>query len=78
MLAGGVRAGFRLAGADGVSGASGTQIEGFVFDGRGVSAANLEPLGVAIIARSRTTCASSATACSAPSRGSPTRAAIAG
>jgi len=45
-----VRAGFRLPGADGVSGASGTQIEGFTFDGRGVSAANLEPLGVAIIA----------------------------
>ena len=50
MLANGVRAGFRLPGADGASAASGTQIEGFVFDGRGVSAANLEPLGVAIIA----------------------------
>ena len=49
MLGGGIRAGFRLAGADGVSAASGTQIEGFVFDGRGVSAANLEPLGLAII-----------------------------
>ena len=50
VLANGVRAGFRLPGADGASAASGTQIEGFVFDGRGVSAANLEPLGVAIIA----------------------------
>ena len=37
---------FAWSGADGVSAASGTQIEGFVFDGRGVSAANLEPLGV--------------------------------
>ena len=50
VLANGVRAGFRLPGADGASAASGTQIEGFVFDGRGVSAANLDPLGVAIIA----------------------------
>jgi nitrous oxidase accessory protein NosD len=50
VLANGVRAGFRLPGADGASGASGTRIEGFVFDGRGVSADNLEPLGVAIIA----------------------------
>ena len=50
VLANGVRAGFRLPGVDGASAASGTQIEGFVFDGRGVSAANLEPLGVAIIA----------------------------
>jgi hypothetical protein len=50
VLGNGARAGFRLPGADGASPASGTQIEGFVFDGRGVSAANLEPLGVAIIA----------------------------
>src|SRR3954469_5750164 len=50
VLANGVRAGFRLPGVDGASGASGTRIEGFVFDGRGVSAANLDPLGVAIIA----------------------------
>ena len=50
VLSNGVRAGFRLPGADGVSAASGTEIEGFRFDGRGVSAANLEPLGVAIIA----------------------------
>jgi hypothetical protein len=49
VLANGVRAGFRLPGADGASGASGTRIEGFIFDGRGVSADNLEPLGVAII-----------------------------
>ena len=50
VLANGVRAGFRLPGAGGVSGASGASIDGFVFDGRGVSADNLEPLGVAIIA----------------------------
>ena len=46
-LSNGVRAGFQLPGADGASGASGTHIEGFVFDGRGISADNLEPLGVA-------------------------------
>ena len=50
VLSNGVRAGFRLPGADGSSAASGTRIEGFTFDGRGVSAANLDPLGVAIIA----------------------------
>jgi hypothetical protein len=49
-LSNGVRAGFQLPGADGASGASGTHIEGFIFDGRGISADNLEPLGVAIIA----------------------------
>jgi nitrous oxidase accessory protein NosD len=49
-LSNGVRAGFLLPGADGASGASGTHIEGFVFDGRGIAADNLEPLGVAIIA----------------------------
>jgi hypothetical protein len=49
-LSNGLRAGFQLPGADGASGASGTHIEGFVFDGRGISADNLEPLGVAIIA----------------------------
>ena len=50
VLSNGARAGFRLPGADGLSGASGTHIEGFTFDGRGVSAANLDPLAVAIIA----------------------------
>jgi hypothetical protein len=50
VLSNGVRAGFRLPGADGLSGASGTHIEGFTFDGRGVSATNLDPLAVAIIA----------------------------
>src|SRR5262249_46314778 len=46
----GVRAGFRLLGADGASAASGTRIDGFVFDGRGVSGDNLAPLGEAVIA----------------------------
>jgi hypothetical protein len=50
VLSNGVRAGFRLPGADGVSAASGTRIEGFVFDGRGISETNLAPLGVAVIA----------------------------
>lgn len=49
-LSNGVRAGFQLPGADGASGATGTHIEGFVFDGRGIAADNLEPLGVGIIA----------------------------
>jgi hypothetical protein len=46
----GVRAGFRLPGADGTSAASGTRIDGFVFDGRGISGDNLAPLGEAVIA----------------------------
>jgi hypothetical protein len=50
VLSNGVRAGFRLPGADGASAASGTRIEGFVFDGRGISGDNLAPLGVAVIA----------------------------
>jgi hypothetical protein len=50
VLSGGIRAGFRLPGADGTSAASGTHIDGFVFDGRGISQTNLDPLGVAIIA----------------------------
>jgi nitrous oxidase accessory protein NosD len=49
-LSNGVRAGFRLPGTNGVSGASGTRIDGFVFDGRGISGDNLAPLGVAVIA----------------------------
>jgi len=49
-LSNGVRAGFRLPGTNGASGASGTRIDGFVFDGRGISGDNLAPLGVAVIA----------------------------
>jgi hypothetical protein len=48
-LSGGLRAGFILPGADGASAASGSSIEGFVFDGRGIADDNLEPLAVAII-----------------------------
>jgi hypothetical protein len=50
VLSNGVRAGFRMPGANGTSGASGTRIDGFVFDGRGISEGDLDPLGVAIIA----------------------------
>jgi nitrous oxidase accessory protein NosD len=51
VLFGDLRAGFYLPGADGQSGASGTHIEGFLFDGRGISAENLEPLALGVIAR---------------------------
>jgi hypothetical protein len=46
----GWRAGFLLPGTGGTNAASGTSIEGFVFDGRGVSADNLQPLAFAVIA----------------------------
>jgi hypothetical protein len=49
-LSSGVRAGFILPGSAGVSGASGTRVFGFVFEGRGISSENLEPLGVGVIA----------------------------
>jgi nitrous oxidase accessory protein NosD len=45
----GIRVGFRMPGAGGLSGGSGTHIEGFVFDGRGISAYNLTPLGFGIV-----------------------------
>ncbi|HWZ90836.1 MAG TPA: hypothetical protein VNW92_18370 [Polyangiaceae bacterium] len=47
----GARVGFFLPGSAGVNPASGTQITGFVFDGRGVSSANLAPLSFGIFAR---------------------------
>ena len=47
----GTRVGFFLPGTAGVNPASGTQISGFVFDGRGVSNANLAPLSFGIFAR---------------------------
>ena len=50
-LFGGVRIGFYLPGADGASPASGTRIDGFLFDGRGVSETNLDPLGLGVFAR---------------------------
>lgn len=47
----GARAGFFLPGSQGVNPASGTRISGFVFDGRGVSNANLAPLAFGVFAR---------------------------
>ncbi len=46
-----LRAGFYLPGADGTSPASGTRIEGFTFDGRGIAADNLAPLALGVFAR---------------------------
>ncbi|HEY6477966.1 MAG TPA: hypothetical protein VI456_15420 [Polyangia bacterium] len=46
-----LRAGFYLPGADGTSAASGTRIDGFTFDGRGISNDNLEPLALGVVAR---------------------------
>jgi len=45
------RVGFYLPGPNGKNPASGTKISGFVFDGRGVSSANLEPISFGIFAR---------------------------
>lgn len=47
----GLRAGFFLPGSKGVNPASGSSIRGFVFDGGGVSNANLEPLSFGVFAR---------------------------
>ena len=46
-----LRAGFYLPGADGASDASGTRIEGFIFDGSGISEDNLEPIALGVFAR---------------------------
>jgi len=51
MIATGLRAGFYLPGVKGVNPASGSRIRGFVFDGEGVSNANLLPLSFGIFAR---------------------------
>ena len=51
MISGELRAGFYLPGSDGASAASGTRIEGFIFDGRGVAQDNLEPLALGVFAR---------------------------
>ncbi len=48
-LSAGLRAGFVLPGSAGTSAASGSSIEGFIFDGRGIAADDLDPLAVAII-----------------------------
>ena len=50
-ISGELRAGFYLAGADGTSAASGTRIDGFTFDGRGIAADNLAPLALGLFAR---------------------------
>jgi len=47
----GLRAGFVLPGVAGTSQAGGTRIVGFVFDGRGVAASDLEPLAFGVFAR---------------------------
>lgn len=47
----GLRAGFFLPGTKGVNPASGSSIRGFVFDGKGVSNANLAPLSFGVFAR---------------------------
>jgi hypothetical protein len=52
MVTTGLRAGFFLPGSKGVNAASGSTIRGFVFDGAGVSNANLEPLSFGVFARS--------------------------
>jgi nitrous oxidase accessory protein NosD len=47
----GARLGFFLPGSAGTSAASGSQIHGFVFDGRGVSNGNLQPIAFGVLAR---------------------------
>lgn len=51
MISPGLRAGFFLPGTQGVNPASGSSIRGFVFDGEGVSNANLLPLSFGVFAR---------------------------
>jgi hypothetical protein len=50
-ISGELRAGFYLPGADGANAASGTRIEGFTFDGTGVSEDDLEPIALGVLAR---------------------------
>ena len=50
-ILGASRVGFYMPGPIGDNPASGTQIRGFIFDGRGVSSANLAPLAFGIFAR---------------------------
>jgi len=52
MITTDLRAGFYLPGSKGVNAASGSKISGFVFDGEGVSNADLTPLSFGIFARS--------------------------
>jgi hypothetical protein len=46
-----MRVGFYMPGPDGKNPANGTKISGFIFDGKGVSSANLAPLAFGIFAR---------------------------
>jgi nitrous oxidase accessory protein NosD len=50
-LLGALRVGFYMPGPDAKNPANGSKISGFVFDGRGVSSANLAPLSFGIFAR---------------------------
>lgn len=50
-LGGGERVGFYLPGADGTNAASGTRIDGFTFDGSGLSETNLDPIALGVLAR---------------------------
>jgi nitrous oxidase accessory protein NosD len=50
-LGGGERIGFFLPGEGGTSAASGTRIDGFMFDGRGLSETNLQPIALGVLAR---------------------------
>lgn len=50
-LFGGLRVGFILPGISGDNQASGTRIQGFHFDGRGVTASDLDPLAFGVFAR---------------------------
>jgi hypothetical protein len=50
-LSRGERIGFRLPGTGGLNPASGSSIEGFVFDGRGLSQTNLNPLALGVFAQ---------------------------
>ena len=46
-----LRAGFYLPDADGANAASGTRIDGFVFDGSGISEDDLDPIALGVFAR---------------------------
>jgi nitrous oxidase accessory protein NosD len=50
-VSGVLRAGFYLPGADGTNAASGTRIDGFTFDGLGISEDDLDPLALGVFAR---------------------------
>lgn len=51
VLGGGERVGLYLPGTDGINPASGSSIEGFAFEGRGLSQTNLDPIALGVFAR---------------------------